>query len=101
MTSCLMEKRKLLRKSTSKIRPHELEAEDFFVTAPRIDLTFVQKQKVRRLSVARPVVSLMEFETNPIVRIPPATGKHYPMVVVRRSAASFKPTSVRVFEEEI
>jgi len=31
MTSCLMEKRELLRKSTRKIRPHELETEEFAI----------------------------------------------------------------------
>jgi hypothetical protein len=101
MTSCLMEKRELLRRSIRRIRPHETVVEDFFMTAPRIDLTFVQKQKVRLLSVARPVVSPMEFETNPIVRIHPTIGKHYPIVIVRRSTASFKPTPIRVSDEDV
>lgn len=56
-----------------------------------------QTREVKQFSVARPVVSPVEFESNPIVRVYPATGKHYPMRVVRRSAASFKPTPVRVF----
>jgi len=42
-----------------------------------------------------PVVSPVEFESNPIVRVYPATGKHYPMRVVRRSVASFKLTFQR------
>ena len=72
-----------------------------FITAPRIDLTFARKQEGKRFSVATPVVSRLEFESNPIVRVYPATGKHYPMRVVKRSVAVFKPLPVRFFDEEI
>jgi len=60
-----------------------------------------QTREVEQFSVARPVVSPVEFESNPIVRVYPATGKHYPMRVVRRSVASFKLTPVRVFSKNI
>jgi len=58
-----------------------------------------QTREVEQFSVARPFVSPVEFESNPIVRVYPATGKHYRMRVVRRSAASFEPTPVRVFSK--
>jgi len=96
MTSRLMEKRELLRKSTRRIRPHETVVEDFLVTVLRIDPALAQRQEVRRLLVARPVVGPVEFETNPIIQIHPDTGKHYRMVVARRSTASFKPTALQV-----
>mgnify|MGYP001100520307 CR=1 FL=1 len=71
-----------------------------FITAPGVHLTFVQKHEVKQPLVARPIVSPLEFESNPIVRVYPTTGRHYPMRVVTRSAALFKPTPVRIISEE-
>jgi len=56
-----------------------------------------QTREVEQFSVARPVISPVEFESNPIVRVYPTTGKHYPMRVVRRSVASFKLTFQREY----
>ena len=74
---------------------------DFYlITAPGVHLTFVQKHEVKQPLVARPIVSPLEFESNPIVRVYPTTGRHYPMRVVTRSAALFKLTPVRIISEE-
>ena len=99
MTSCVIEKRQLLRKFAVKTRTRELEVDDFFISTPKINLTTLLKQ-VPHSSVARPIISSLEFETNPIIQIQPKTGKHYPMVVVKRSVASFKPTATRIIKED-
>ncbi len=73
----------------------------YSVTAPDIELTFVQKQEIKRFSLAKPVLSKLEFESNPIVRVYPATGNHYPMKIVKRSAASFKPSPMQILGDEV
>lgn len=87
--------------ATTAIAVYISDLSSYTITAPRIDLTFVQKQVVKRLSVARPVVSPVEFEVNPIVRVYPTIGKRYPMRVVRRSTASVKLTSVQMADEDM
>lgn len=69
-----------------------------FVTAPRIVFTFTRTAPVRIKQAAIPVVSSIEFESNPIVRVYPTTGKRYPMKVVQRSRASFEPTSLQLID---
>ncbi len=93
MTSCLLEKRDF-RKVTRRVPKQAIDVDSFFIIEPRITKNVSLKPKDHRISVAKPTVCPTEIESNPIVRIQPMTGRHYRMVVVRRSAATFKPTSL-------
>lgn len=100
MTSCVIEKRQYCTKFVGKARLQELQVDDFFVTTPRINLTSSLERRGRHHSIAKPNIGPVEFETNPILDIHPATGKHYPMTIIKRSTASFKPTPINLINAE-
>ncbi len=56
-------------------------------------------QSIRKTFNAQDNSRPLEFESNPIVRVYPPTGKRYPMRVVRRSVA--KPSVAPEAQEEI
>ena len=101
MTSCLLEKRQLLRRSVRRLPKQTFDVDDFFVVVERPDITISAKPKAWLVSMAKPTAGPTEFENNPILRIHPASGKHYRMVVVRRSVAVFEPTSPKAHSAEM
>ena len=65
-----------------------------FATAPVLVMSGVVEWIVIRKARVEPVISNVEVEYNPIIRVLPKTGKRYAMKVVGKKEGSFKLTSL-------
>ena len=90
----------LLQDSASIDRMVRLFGQSFNLTVPEVDYAFSLGISCKLPSAAKPSVSILGFQFNPIVRVDPPIGKRYPMKVVGRSVASFKGTSLRSIGED-
>jgi len=80
--------------STAGIVFTDTDAGYRFATAPVLVMSSMVEWLVIRKARVEPVISNVEVEYNPMIRVLPKTGKRYAMKVVGKKEGQFQPTSL-------